>query len=63
MGGAARGSVLEPWLVMPDVVVDPGEKLVQTTAREKREERRKKVRRCNCILKIVNQRDGNGPRD
>ncbi len=36
MGGAARGSVLEPWLVMPDVVVDPGEKLVQTTARENR---------------------------
>lgn len=37
MGGAVLGSVLEPWLVMPDVVVDPGEKLVQTTAREKRE--------------------------
>lgn len=51
MGGAARGSVLEPWLVMPDVVVDPGEKLVQTIAKEKRVENREKVRQCNRITK------------
>lgn len=49
MGGAARGSVLEPWLVMPDVVVDPGEKLVQTKAKEKRVENRENLRQCNCI--------------
>lgn len=52
MGGAARGSVLEPWLVMPDVVVDPGEKLVQTIAKEKRVENREKVRQCKRIKKI-----------
>ena len=40
MGTAGRGSVLELWLLGPDVVVEPGEKLADTRAagdREKKE--------------------------
>lgn len=34
MGTAGRGSVLELWLLGPDVVVEPGEKLADTRAAE-----------------------------
>lgn len=34
MGTAGLGSVLELWLLGPDVVVEPGEKLAETRAAE-----------------------------
>lgn len=37
MGTAGRGSVLELWLLGPDVVVELGEKLAETRAAEKEE--------------------------
>ena len=36
MGTVGRGKVLELWLLGPDVVVEPGEKLADTRAAEKR---------------------------
>lgn len=39
MGTAGRGSVLELWLLGPDVVVEPGEKLADTRAAEEDKER------------------------
>lgn len=38
MGTAGRGRVLEFWLLGPDVVVEPGEKLADTRAAETHEE-------------------------
>lgn len=35
MGTVGRGRVLELWLLGPDVVVEPGEKLADTRAAEK----------------------------
>lgn len=37
MGTVGRGRVLELWLLGPDVVVEPGEKLADTRAARKRE--------------------------
>lgn len=36
MGTAGRGRVLELWLLGPDVVVEPGEKLAETRAEGQR---------------------------
>lgn len=37
MGTVRRGRVLELWLLGPDVVVEPGEKLADTKAAKRRE--------------------------
>lgn len=39
MGTVGLGKVLELWLLGPDVVVEPGEKLADTRAAKKREKK------------------------
>ena len=61
MGTVGRGRVLELWLLGPDVVVEPGEKLADTRAAEKRRKgkdagltatQRRADRRNECVLHL-----------
>lgn len=65
MGTVGRGRVLELWLLGPDVVVEPGEKLADTRAAEKSgkgkmltycdtKERGSKKRMCLTLAVVVN---------
>lgn len=53
MGTAGLGSVLELWLLGPDVVVEPGEKLAETRAAE--EEKSEAVPLCVSRLTGVGE--------
>lgn len=43
MGTVGLGRVLELWLLGPDVVVEPGEKLADTKASDKKRKKRRRV--------------------
>lgn len=49
MGTVGLGRVLELWLLGPDVVVEPGEKLADTRAAKKREIRKTDGVNCSII--------------
>lgn len=56
MGTVGLGRVLELWLLGPDVVVDPGEKLADTRATERREKGEKKDA---ILLSFLGRKGGN----
>lgn len=57
MGTEGRGSVLELWLLGPDVVVEPGEKLAETraaeTERDAQHDKRAKICSCSGGLTVL----------
>lgn len=62
MGTVGLGRVLELWLLGPDVVVEPGEKLADTRAAKKEKKRSERKQKVYCSFTARHGQEDRGER-